>query len=71
MIIHSSLTPIIILLHDYYDVTFCIWSLYFVYGGGLTKQTNETFTRFDKRSYKTQLKNTLVRLKFSEAFREK
>ena len=40
-------------------------------GGGLIKQTNETFTRLDKRSFKTQLKNTLVRLNFSEVFGEK
>ena len=72
MIIHSSLTPIIILLYDCYDVIFCIWSLYFVYGGRkLTNQTNKTVTRLAKIAFKTQLKNTLIKLKFSEAFREK
>ena len=60
------------LLYDCYDVTFCIWPLYFVYGGKkLTKQTNKTVTRLAKRSFKTQLKNTLIKLKFPEAFGEK
>ena len=40
-------------------------------GGGLTKQTNKTVTRLAKRSFKTQLKNKLIKLKFSEAFGEK
>ena len=51
----------------------------FVYGlctlftGGkkLIKQTNETVTRLAKGSFKTQLKNTLMKLKISEAFWEK
>ena len=72
MIILSSLTPIIILLYDCYDATFGIWSLYFVYKGRkLTKQTNKTVTRLTKGFFKTQLKNTLIKLKFSEAFGEK
>ena len=36
----------------------------------LTKQTNKTVTRLAKRSFKTQLKYTLIKLKFSEAFGE-
>ena len=73
MIIHSSLTPIIILLYDCYDVTFCIWIVFVLClrGKKLTKQTNKTVTRLAKRSFKTQLKNTLIKLKFSEAFGEK
>ena len=51
----------------------------FVYGlctlftGGkkLIKQTNKTVTRLAKRSFKTQLKNTLMKLKISEALGEK
>ena len=57
LIIHSSLTPIIIVLYYCYDVTFCIWSLHFVYvGKKLTKQTNKTVTRLAKRSFKIQSK---------------
>ena len=37
----------------------------------LTKQRNKTVTRLAKESFKTQLKNTLIKLKFSEAFGEK
>ena len=70
MIIHFSLTPIITLLYDCYDVTFYMWSLYFVYREKLTKKTNKTVTRLAKRSFETQLKNTLIKLKFSEAFGE-
>ena len=42
-------------------------------GKKLNKQTNKTFTRLAKRSFKTQLKNTfyLIKLKLSEAFGEK
>ena len=65
MIILSSLTPIIILLYDCYDATFGYK------GRKLTKQTNKTVTRLTKGSFKTQLKNTLIKLKFSEAFGEK
>ena len=73
MVIHSSLTSIIIDLYDCYDVNFCIWSFYFVYGGKkkLTKQTNTTVTGLATISFKTHLKNTLIKLKFSEAFGKK
>ena len=40
-------------------------------GGELTKQANKIVTRLAKISFKTQLKNTLINLKFSEAFGEK
>ena len=40
-------------------------------GGNKTKQRNKTVTRLAKKSFKTQLKNTLIKLKFSEAFGEK
>ena len=73
MIIHSSLTPIIIPLYGCYAVF--LYGLCNLFtgggGGGLTKQTNKTVTRLAKRSFKTQLKNTLIKLKFSEAFGEK
>ena len=61
IIIHSSLTPIIILLHDCYDVTFCIWIVFVLclQRKKLIKQTNKTVTRLAKRSFKLQSKNTL------------
>ena len=69
------LHTIIIPLYNCYDITFCIWSLHFVYGKNklskqTNKQTNKTVIRLAKRSFKTQLKNTfyLIKLKFSEAF---
>ena len=74
---------IIIPLCNCYDVTFCIWSLYFVYGKNnhptnqptkqTNKQTNKTVTRLAKRLFKTQLKDTfyLIKLKFCEEFGKK
>ena len=43
----------------------------FTVGEKLTNQPNKTVTRLAKRSFKTQLKNMLIKLKFSEAFGEK
>ena len=40
-------------------------------GEKLNKQTNKTAVRLAKRSFKTPLKDTLIKLKFSEAFGEK
>ena len=59
-------------LYGFYDVTFCVYSLYFVYGEKKNypkKQRNKPVTRF----FNALLKNTfyLIKLKFSEAFREK
>ena len=61
---------IIIPLHNFYDITFYIYSLYFV--NGKNKQTNKTFTKFAKISLEIQLKLIfLIKLKLYEAFGEK
>ena len=43
-------------LYNCYDVTFYIYSLYFV--NEKNKETNKTFTKLAKISFKTQLKNS-------------
>ena len=63
-------------LYGFYDVTFCVCSLYFVYGEKKTIQRNKEIKQsldWLKRFFNALLKNTfyLIKLKFSEAFREK
>ena len=63
--------------YDCYDVAFCTCLCTLFTAKKLNKQTNKqtnkTFTRFAKRSFKTQLENTfyLIKLEHSEAFGEK
>ena len=43
----------------------------FLRGKKLIKQKNKTVTMLSKKYFKTQLKNTLIKLKFSDSFQEK
>ena len=81
IIIHSSKLFFRDSLHDCIDYYIFIWLVWcnFLYMVSVlclrgknqpNKQTNKTFTRLARRSFKTQLKNTfyLIMLKFSEVF---